>query len=103
MPVWVVVAVFAAATARLTALVTLDEITRPPRDAILRRLRDDHRIHQGLAYLLTCPHCASVWVGAATAPVAYWHGRNPWAFVPALALAFSWVAGASSNLGRSGD
>lgn len=44
-------------------------------------------------YLLTCRWCASVYVGAVAAPIAYWWGTAPWFLVPALALAFSYVTG----------
>lgn len=99
MPVWVLV-VYALATARLTALLTLDEITRPAREAVLRRLDETRSLHRALAYFVTCPWCLGLWVSAVTAPIAYWHGTNPWALVPALALAFSWMTGATSDLGR---
>jgi hypothetical protein len=44
-------------------------------------------------YLLTCPWCASIYVAAAAAPLAYFWGPSPWLLVPALALAFSYVTG----------
>lgn len=44
-------------------------------------------------YLLTCPWCASVYVAAVAAPLAYFWGSSPWLFVPALALAFSYITG----------
>jgi hypothetical protein len=44
-------------------------------------------------YLLSCPWCASIWLGAAAAPLWYWLGSNPWLLVPAVALAFSYVTG----------
>lgn len=44
-------------------------------------------------YLLTCRWCASVYVAAVAAPIAYWWGAEPWFLVPALALAFSHVTG----------
>jgi len=46
-----------------------------------------------LVTLLTCPWCASIWIGAAAAPLAWFVGRSPWLLVPALALAFSYVTG----------
>jgi hypothetical protein len=44
-------------------------------------------------YLLGCPWCASIYVAAVAAPLAYFWGASPWLFVPALALAFSYVTG----------
>jgi hypothetical protein len=44
-------------------------------------------------YLLTCPWCASIYVAAIAAPLAYWWGTEPWLLVPALALAFSYATG----------
>lgn len=45
------------------------------------------------AYLVTCPWCVSVYVGAAAAPLWYWFGDSPWVIVPAAALAASYVTG----------
>lgn len=44
-------------------------------------------------YLLSCPWCASIYVAAVAAPLAYFWGASPWLLVPALALAFSYVTG----------
>lgn len=46
-----------------------------------------------LAYLITCPWCASIYVGAVAAPLWYWLGTSPWLLVPAAALAFSYITG----------
>lgn len=46
-----------------------------------------------LAYMITCPWCVSIWVGAVAAPVVWFAGSTPWVFVPALALAASYVTG----------
>lgn len=50
-------------------------------------------------YMLTCPWCVSIYVAAVVAPVAYWWGGEPWAFVPALALSFSYVTGLLAKIG----
>lgn len=56
--------------------------------------RLDNRAEPPLSvYLLTCPWCASIYVAAAAAPLAYFWGSSPWLLVPALALAFSYVTG----------
>lgn len=44
-------------------------------------------------YMLTCPWCVSIYIGAVAAPLAYFWGALPWLFVPALALAFSYFTG----------
>lgn len=51
-------------------------------------------------YLLTCPWCASIYVAAVAAPVAYWWSGEPWFLVPALALAFSYVSGLLAKIGE---
>lgn len=97
--VWFVV--YALAVARITGLVTTDEITSAPRDSILRRLRDTSAAHRALATLITCQWCASIWIAAATAPLAWWHPASPWVGIPALALAASQVTGLLSRIGRT--
>lgn len=100
MQVWGLL-VYALAVARLTGLVTADEITRNVREAVLRRLDERKTVHFYASYLLTCPWCCSLWLAVPAALLAWSAGTRPWLLVPALALAFSWVAGATSNLGRS--
>ena len=51
------------------------------------------------AYLLTCPWCVSIYVGAVAAPLCWFLGSNPWLFVPALACAFSQVTGMLAKIG----
>lgn len=46
-----------------------------------------------LPYLLTCPWCVSIYVGAVAAPVLWFWGSSPWLAIPALALALSQVTG----------
>lgn len=81
--------VFALAVARVTRLVNQDKITEAPRNAILRRLPDDSL----LAYLLLCPWCVSVYVAPPAAVLAWLWGDSPWVWVPAAALAMSYVTG----------
>jgi hypothetical protein len=52
-----------AATARLTRLVTLDEVSAPVRDWAWRSG------HRRTTYLVNCPHCVSVWAGLAVSLV----------------------------------
>lgn len=53
-----------------------------------------------LAYLVTCPWCVSIYVGAVAAPLIYWLGESPWLLVPALALALSYLTGFLAELGE---
>lgn len=99
MTIWVLL-VYTLAVARITGLITADEITRPIREAVFRRLNGERTSHQMIVTLIRCQWCASIYVAAVAAPVAWWHGTNPWVLIPALALAFSFVAGALSDLGR---
>ncbi|MFU8873208.1 hypothetical protein [Micromonospora sp. SL4-19] len=81
--------------ARLTRLVTADEITRAAREAAARRLPDGSPI----AYLLFCRWCLSVWIAVPAAAgwwalsvVPRWSGRW-WVDVPSIALALSYATG----------
>ncbi len=96
-PVWVV---YALAVARLTGLVTTDEITQPIRGSVLTRLDRLPRARYWIETLITCQWCASIWVAAPVAPLVVWHPTSAWLFVPAVALAMSQVTGMLSDLGR---
>lgn len=98
MPVWVL-AIYTLAAARLTGLITTDDITSTARDAVLRSL-PINKLGAALTDLLTCQWCVSIWVGAVVAPVAWWWADRPWFAVPAFALAASQVTGMLSMLGR---
>lgn len=108
MPVWVALLVYVLAVARLTGLATTDEITKPVRQALVNRFNPASRAHRAVAYLIGipddhatgCPWCASIWIGGATAPIAWWWGTTPGFAIPALALAASQVTGMLSNAGR---
>lgn len=58
-----VVVLYVLAVYRGTRLVTTDEfpLFARPREAI----RADLRVPDALAYLVTCPWCMSIWIGAA--------------------------------------
>lgn len=107
-----IVLVYALAVARVTRLITADRLTEAPRlrleNWLWRRYRA--QLEKGMpgaldgvsnasliaplpVYLLTCPWCASIYVAAVAAPIAYWWGTAPWFLVPALALALSHVTG----------
>jgi hypothetical protein len=92
--------VYGLAAARLARLLVEDKITEKPRNALTEWLKA--RQWWMLWYLSTCTWCTSVWVGLSMAIVYRLWGTNPWVFVPALGLAFSYVAGwLSSHEGRS--
>jgi len=57
----------AAATARLTRLVTDDEIARPIRDAVMAWAEKPGAgaLRKRAGYLVDCPWCVSIWAGGA--------------------------------------
>jgi hypothetical protein len=59
--------VMAAATARLTRLVTDDEIARPIRDAVMAWAEKPGAggLRKRAGYLVDCPWCVSMWAGGA--------------------------------------
>lgn len=61
------------ATARLTRLIIHDEITKPLRRQVLRRLDPEREFDLMVAYLLDCGWCMSIWVAGALA-------AGTWAF-----------------------
>lgn len=91
-PAWMWL-VYALAVARLCGLLQADKITEPARKALLRRLDEDRAVHRGIAYVMDCPWCMSIWVAGATAALAWWHGAHPAMIIPALALALSQITG----------
>lgn len=108
MPSVVVLVLYALAVARITTLVTHDEITRPVRERLVARFDPYRRVHRGLVYLLGapdgdatgCPWCVSIWVGTLTAPIIYLWGTTPIVSVIVLALAGSQITGMIYAYGR---
>jgi hypothetical protein len=100
-PVWLQLLIYALAVARVTGLIVADSITEPARDALLGWL-DDRPATLGsfVAALIQCPWCAGMWVSLVAAPLVWFWGDSPVMLIPALALAFSQVTGATANLGR---
>lgn len=96
-----VLVVLALATARITGLITADDITAPIRDRIAYRngRRSDPR--GVLADLATCQWCASVYVAAGVVASSWLWGSHLWLWLIALGLASSQVTGMLSKLGRS--
>lgn len=70
------------------------------RRQIARERYDDEALPPLSVYLLTCPWCVSVYVGAVAAPLVWFVGNSPWLLVPALALAFSYVTGLLAKIGE---
>lgn len=87
--------VVAFAVARLTRLLVVDEVTKPARQTLVRRLPEG----SPWAYLLFCRWCMSVWVAFPVAaawwvltPTIRWSGH--WLVdVVSVALALSYVTG----------
>lgn len=100
-PVWLQLLIYALAVARVTGLIVSDSITEPARDALIGWL-DDRPATLGrfVADLIGCPWCAGMWVSLAAAPLVWFWGDSPVMLIPALALSFSQVTGATANLGR---
>jgi len=100
-PVWLQLLIYVLAVARVTGLIVADTITEPARDALVSWLDDRPRtLGSFVADLIGCPWCMSVWVGLAAAPLVWFYGSSPVMLIPALALAFSQVTGATASLGR---
>lgn len=72
---------------RLTVLVIEDKITEPIREKIFTRWNPSNT----WSYLLTCPWCASIWLGFAVAAAVVFIPQI-W-LIPALALGFSSLTG----------
>jgi hypothetical protein len=101
MPPVIVLVTYALAVARVTTLITHDEITRPVREALIHRFNPIRRAHRLAVYLLGepdgdthgCPWCVSIWVSAVTAPIVWGWGSSPLVLIPMLGLAVSQVTG----------
>lgn len=101
LPDAVTLIVYALAVARLTGLIVADAITEPVRDALIGWLDDrPNTLGSAIATLITCPWCAGMWIALAASPLVWFFGDHPVMLVPAIALAFSQVAGMISTLGR---
>lgn len=77
------------AVARVTRLVTADYLTAGPRAWALKRLDG----HDKAQYLLVCPWCLSMWVGAAAAAAWWAWGDSRIYTAVCTALAASYAAG----------
>ena len=92
---WALLAALVAglSNARVTRLVTRDEITRPLREGVLRKLDDEKPGHVRLAYLMECGWCASVWVGALHVGGALLWLDSVWLWAALSVMALSQITG----------
>jgi len=103
MPIALTLVIYTVAVVRVVGLITRDDLLKEPREALELRILGEPPSplwRRKLAYLLTCPWCVSMYVGAAGALVWYHLGDNPWTLVPAVALAMSQVTGMLADVGR---
>lgn len=85
------------ATARVTRLITEDRIFQAPRRWLLMRMGEERLS----SYLLVCPWCMSLYVGAGAAGAWYAWGDQRWFLAVCAVFAFSYVAGFLA--GREGE
>lgn len=88
--------ILALATARGTKLIVDDYIFEGFRKAVQRRFGDDSK----LTYLVNCPYCTSIWVGALAAVFACLILPVSWWWLLPLTLAFSQAAVFAALLDR---
>lgn len=102
------VALWALATARLTGLVTHDQITDPLRRATMARFDPTRRRHRALMYAIGgfddeghgCPWCVGLWIAALTAPLVATTHTHPVTWWTMAALAVAQLVGATWTWGR---
>jgi drug/metabolite transporter (DMT)-like permease len=89
---WLVFLVLALAVARVTRLVTTDEVTLPLRTWVIRKWGEDGKA----AYFIFCPWCVSIWVSMLLIPPTFLTPHEPgWVEQVWLALL---AIGATSHL-----
>lgn len=98
---WVVLVVLALATARITGLITSDDITADLRNRIIYRKGSVDHPRGLIADLIRCQWCVSIWVAIVVVTVAWFGHSHISLFLIALVLAFSQITGMLSKLGRS--
>lgn len=98
--------VYGLAVARVTGLITADQITASLRKRAIGWLDPYPNAAPAKGwraeaiYLITCSWCVSIYVGVAGAYVWFTVGNNPVLLTCAVGLAFSQLAGALSSVGR---
>ena len=109
MPSAAALTLYALAVARITTLITHDEVTAPARLWLIRHFDHHSQVHRLVTYALGapdddaagCPWCVSIWVGLSTAPLLWFWADSPWVMVPALGFAASQATGMIYSHGRS--
>ncbi len=89
---------YALAATRLVRLIAQDAILDRPREWIT--LRTDGTRAEPLGYLVNCPWCVGVWVGAAVAAAAALFHGSPWLGWPIIGLYLAQVAGMLTTTAR---
>lgn len=85
------------AVLRITRFLNADVLAEPFRSWVERTFGEDSK----LAYLVTCPWCASIWVALAVVPVSYFAGGDVLWFIACSILSISYLVGiADANLER---
>lgn len=105
MPVALTLLVYTLAVVRVVVFLTKDDLLGSPEERAQFELwvlgpAPSPWWRRKAAYLVTCPWCVSIYVGAGGALVWYHLGDNPWTLVPAVALAMSQVTGMLAGVGR---
>ena len=108
MPDPLTLVVYVMAVARVTTLITHDEITLPVREWLIRRFNPASRAHRLAVYALGspdddatgCPWCVSVWIGLVSAPALWFWADNPIMMIMLIGLAASQTTGMIYVYGR---
>lgn len=109
MPSALVLIIYALSVTRFTTIITTDEISRPARQALVRRFNPFNRLHRWLIYLLGdpedatangCPWCVSIWAGLLSAPLLWRFHTSPYLLIPMIGLAASQITGMTFRWGR---
>lgn len=96
-----VLPLFMLACTRITIFIIYDELSAAPRRWLIDRFVRWQGEDSLLAYLLTCPWCASfTLVGVPLAYLWYYHGLSPWVMIPVTGFAMSQVVGMTHQIGR---
>ena len=104
LPDTVLLIVYALAAARLTGLITTDDITEDVRHKIVGWLDDRPKtLGSFLAALIECPWCCGMWIALLGSPMVWFWGGSPVMLIPALALASSQVTGMIAGIGRADE
>lgn len=92
LPLWLLIVLTVLATARLTHLITTDTVMDRPRAWLQSHAGDS------IAYLVGCPWCLSMWLGAGVAGAVYCWPAAWFVVVPLLALTASYLTGIAEQV-----